>query len=211
MGLDHVPIGPDAAPLEPPVAALLDEADRRINAFMRSHRNQPVCGFVPSDFDLVFRAMRRIEADHLAPGTAFLEWGSGFGVLTCLAALLGWDAYGVEIQGELIEQAERLAGDFDLPATFIHGTFVPTGDDDVGDTIADSAWLQLGGHDAYEEMGLDIEDFDVIFAYPWPGEHHVVETLFDRHAAVGALLLTFHGLEGLMLRRKIAGKERPRS
>ncbi len=209
MGLERVPIEPDNAPLDPSAVALLDEADRRIETLMAPRPDRSFRGFVPSDFDAVYRALRRIEIDRLAPGTTFLEWGSGLGVVTCLAASLGWDAYGIELQGDLVEQAEQLARDFDLPATFVHGTFIPAGDDDVGDTVADSAWLLLGGQDAYEELDLGIEDFDVVFNYPWPGEHRIVETLFDRRAAVGALLLTFHGLEGLRLRRKTAGRRLP--
>ncbi|NLF30326.1 MAG: hypothetical protein GX591_05490 [Planctomycetes bacterium] len=208
MTLELIPIPSDTPPPDRRIVALLDEADRRIEAFLGERQNRSTGGFVPSDFDAVYRVLRWIEDGHLATGTAFLEWGSGLGVVTCLAATLGWDACGIEIQGDLVEQAERLAEAFDLPATFVHGTFIPTGDDDVGDTLAASAWLQMGGSDAYEDLGLDIEDFDVIFAYPWPGEHHVVETLFDRHAAVGALLLTYHGLEGLMLRRKAGGRMR---
>ena len=46
------------------------------------------------------------------------------------------------------------------------------------------------------------DDFDVIFAYPWPGEEDVIMQLFDRYAAVGALLLTYHGIEELRIRRK---------
>ena len=45
-------------------------------------------------------------------------------------------------------------------------------------------------------------DFDCIFAYPWPGEDDVVTSIFDAYAARGAVLLTFHGQDGLIARRK---------
>jgi hypothetical protein len=51
-------------------------------------------------------------------------------------------------------------------------------------------------------MGLDINDFDMVFAYPWPGEQHVIERLFDRFAADGALLMTYNGTEGVRLFRR---------
>jgi hypothetical protein len=50
---------------------------------------------------------------------------------------------------------------------------------------------------------LDPDDFDVVFAYPWPGEEQVIFDLFAGSTAVGALLLTYHGLEGLRLHRKV--------
>lgn len=207
MTLQEIPLPEDTAPLPGDVDAFLREADGRIDELMATHRNKPIAGFVPSDFELVYRALRTIDALGLATGAALCEWGSGFGVVTCLAAMADFDACGIEINFELIEAAERLAEDFELPVDFVHGSFIPTGADAIADTVAESAWLALGGHDAYEHMGLGPEDFDVIFAYPWPGEQQIIEELFDQYAAVGALLLTYNGLEGLRLRRKTAPAE----
>jgi len=199
----------DAPPPPADVAALLAEADRRIDALMESHRNEPICGFVPSEFEIVHAGLRHIVDAHLAPGRAFLEWGSGFGVVTCMAAMLELDAYGIEINGELTQAAEQLANNMEIPAHFVHGTFIPAGAETCTDTVTETTWLLTGGADAYDEMGLDVDDFDIVFAYPWPGEHYVIEELFDQYAAVGALLLTNHGMEGLRLRRKIAPATEP--
>ena len=65
------------------------------------------------------------------------------------------------------------------------------------------AWLTTTGPDGYDELELDPDDFDVIFAYPWPGEEQVIFDLFADYAAVGALLLTYHGIEGVRLQRKV--------
>ena len=43
----------------------------------------------------------------------------------------------------------------------------------------------------------------VLLAWPWPGEEQIVFDLFARYGAVGALLLTYHGLEGVRLQRKL--------
>ena len=67
----------------------------------------------------------------------------------------------------------------------------------------DVAWLSTSGPDGYEELHLEPDDFDVIFAYPWPGEEQVIFDLFADCAAVGALLLTYHGQEGVRLQRKV--------
>ncbi len=204
MALEDIPLPDDPTPLPPDAAALVAEAERRVREYLSAARDEPVTGFVPSDFAMVYRALVGIETGHLAPGTALCEWGSGLGGVACLAAVAGFDAIGIEINGELVEHAEQLAADFELPVEFVHGTFIPTGADAVADTVADSAWLAMGGADAYEEIGLDPDDFDVIFAYPWPGEQEIVDDLFDRCAATGALLLTYNGMEGMRLRRKTA-------
>ena len=44
---------------------------------------------------------------------------------------------------------------------------------------------------------------DVVFSYPWPGEEQVIFDVFEASAAVGALLLTYHGQEGMKLQRKV--------
>jgi hypothetical protein len=66
----------------------------------------------------------------------------------------------------------------------------------------DFAWMTTDAQAAYEDLGLEPDDFDLIFAYPWPGEEQVIFDLFADCAATGALLLTYHGLEGVRLQRK---------
>ena len=47
----------------------------------------------------------------------------------------------------------------------------------------------------------DLEEFDLIFAYPWPGEEDIILSLFERHAARGSVLLSYHGMEGVRAHR----------
>ena len=83
---------------------------------------------MPSDFELVYRALgRRSNRDHLATGQRFIEWGSGIGVVTCLAEWLGFDAVGIEIERSWCDIAEELADDHDIDAQFACGSFVPHG------------------------------------------------------------------------------------
>ncbi len=57
--------------------------------------------------------------------------------------------------------------------------------------------------DAYGELGLGPHDFDVVFAYPWPGEECLIEDLFEKYAAEEALLLTCNQYNSVRLRRKV--------
>ena len=66
----------------------------------------------------------------------------------------------------------------------------------------DFAWLSTVGGSGYEELGLGPDDFDIIFAYPWPDEERLTGALFERYARAGAVLLTYHGGDDLRLRRK---------
>lgn len=194
---------PRAETLPKRIRDLIRESDERIRAFL-ARRTVP--GFVLSDFERVGRALQAIREHGLAPGDSCCEWGSGFGVVALMAACLDYRAYGIEIDAELVDEATQLAADFELDVDFACGTYVPHGGEDLTDTVdEDFDWLSAGGACGYDALGVDPEDFDLIFAYPWPGEEQVIDDLFERYAADSALLLTYHGgLEDVRLRRKVA-------
>ena len=60
--------------------------------------------------------------------------------------------------------------------------------------------------DAFEELGLAPEDCDVVFTYPWPGDEDLADKLFQRHSTPGALLVTFHDTDRLLVQRHVAGQ-----
>lgn len=194
---------PRAKELPARIRNLILESDRRTRDFLA--RNT-VPGFVLSDFERVGRALQAIGENNLAPGESCCEWGSGFGVVALMAACLDFRACGIEINADLVDEAAALAADYDLEVEFACGTYVPHGGEDLTDTVDEEFdWLRAGGACGHEALGVDPSDFDLIFAYPWPGEEQVIDDLFERYAADSALLLTYHGgLEDVRLRRKVA-------
>ncbi len=194
----------DAPPLSREAQALLVEAERRIDEFIHRRERPLIHNFVPSDFRSVDAHLRWIVERQLAAGRAFCEWGSGYGVVTLLAALHEFDACGIEVEAELVEEARQLAEDFDIPAQFAHGSLIPEGGERVAKYLEDVANIDIDSHDGYDELGLDVDDFDLFFAFPWPGEERFWEQLFDKYAADGALLLTYHGVEDFRLQRRTA-------
>ena len=180
----------------------LREAQRRVERFEHDHH---IPGFVPCDYGRAYVFLRALAAADVTPGRLFCEWGSGYGVVTCLAALLEFDAHGIEIAGELVAAARTLADDFDLPAEFVRGSFIPP-DSPVRLAAHNFNWLATDGEDVRAEMSLGPDDFNVIFAYPWPDEETAMADLFDCHAMPGAVLVTYHGDADLRLRRKIERK-----
>lgn len=186
------------------VQELIDEAGDRIEDFI-AERSARVSGFVPSDFDRVYPALAAIDDQRLTSGNAFCELGSGFGVVTLLAALLEFDAYGIEIEGSLVAEAQKLAEDFDLPAEFIEGSYIPEEGEEIVRNLYtnDNVWLPGHAQPAWPKIGMLPRDFDLIYAFPWPEEEELVATLFDEFGATGALLLTFEQLGGVRLRRKV--------
>lgn len=198
MPLVDMGLAIDEGGLPGDVLTFLREADRRIERFQVECR---IPAFVPSDFVKAYGTLRALAAADVTPGNLFCEWGSGFGVVACLASMLDFDARGIEIEGELVECARQLAEDFGLPVEFIHGSFIPRRSDAC---FSDGgfSWLTTESDSTEEELGLGPADFDVIFAYPWPDEERVTEALFERHANHGAVLVTYRGEETLRLQRK---------
>jgi len=192
---------PREAELPPRVRKLIREGERR-RAALLARRTPP--GFVCSEFKHVGRALQGLAESNLLPGHTCCEWGSGLGVVALMAACQGFDARGIEIDSGLVDEANALAEDFELDVEFVCGTFVPRGGEDLTDVPQEFGWLSAGGPCGHELLGITPEEIDLVFAYPWPGEEQVIEDLFERFAGDAALLLTYHGLEGLRLRRKVA-------
>jgi hypothetical protein len=207
MPLRDLPLGVTRDSLPADAARFIREAEERIDRFQSECR---VPAFVPCDYRAAFAVLRALSEGGLARGWRFCEWGSGFGVVVGLAALLEFDACGIEIEESLVAEARKLAEDFDLPVEFVRGSFVPRGAEDRVHASGTYSWLTTEGDYAYDDLDLDVSDLDVVFAYPWPDEEGVVCDLFDRYAGTGAILATYHGSGEFRLKRKVSGRKRRR-
>jgi hypothetical protein len=87
------------------------------------------------------------------------------------------------------------------------GSFVPPGSDRLLDRAELSTRTVLQSDDAYDRLERDLDEFDVVFAYPWPEEEKLYRKLFLRHAAEGAVLVVYGQLDGVRALRKVAGRE----
>lgn len=181
---------------------LIELAKERSDAFLKL--SQPVIhNYVPCDFDLVNQGLAWIMDNYLLAGNRFCEFGSGLGVAALLASAHGMDSIGIEIEAALVEESCRLASDLELPARFYCGSFVPRNISDIFELSQGIEHVVTDEGDVYDEIGLAPSEFDLFFAFPWPGEYHFFESLFQQCAADGACLLTYQGREGLNLIRKI--------
>ena len=211
MSLINISLKPSQEEIPQRVRDFIHEANARVSRFMQA-RPKPLTGFFPSCFESVYRALEQIAVNRLAPGNTFCEWGSGFGVTASMAAMLGFDSYGIEIDSELCDVSRNLAKQFGLPVRFVSGSFIPVGADRLIDReyANHDGDMMLDPHadNTYEEMGMDVSDFDLIFAYPWPKDTKLTGSLFHKFASSDALLLTYNGLESMRLQRKRTGSDR---
>ena len=158
------------------------EIFERFDLDVRRKRFHP---FVAADYERVLAALTRLRS----PGARFVEWGSATGVITIMASLLGFEAYGIELDPSLVRIARELAGEFDATAVFAEGSFVPTGYR-WRPATGDGRWGTIGeGPSAYPIIGHPLDDFDVVFGYPWGGEEPMMLDLMKQYGQPGALLL----------------------
>lgn len=151
--------------------------------------------FIPADYDLARHHLHELRG----LSNSFVELGSGVGVITILADLLGFDAYGIEIEPELIDVSLDLAEDLHSRATFTEGSFVPQAYRDEIELLSGDFHTVTEGADAYEELGLELADFDLVYAYPWPGEEDWIHELVRRHASPSTLFTTYSSVEGFLM------------
>lgn len=208
MPLVEIEISNPGSVLPDEIVAFLREADSRVNQFLANSPRRATA-FVPSDFKTVYHALRAITDANLASGTSLCEWGSGFGVVASLAAMLEFMACGIEIDQDLVDASRQLADDYGLTVEFAQGSFIPSGAESLAeeayiDNNAAYSWLITDADDGYEELQRGLDDFDIVFAYPWPGEDYLISNLFEKYAAEGALLLTYDYPETVLLRRKMS-------
>ncbi len=157
---------------------------RRFDDTFRRRHFHP---FVPADYDIA----RNLLSSLRAPGCRFLEWGSATGIITIMADMMGFDAYGIEIDASLVATAHEVARRHQSAARFVVGSFLPAGyrfrtrdGDGRTGTIGD-------GPSGYVELGHALEDFDVVFGYPWGGEEAVMLDVMQQYGRPDARLLLY--------------------
>ena len=185
---------------------LIDTVNDAIESFMLT-QDRVIENFVTCDFHLVAQALMWIHQEQLCAGNRFCELGSGVGGATLLAAMpapMGaMESIGIEIEDVLLDQSIELADALESTAKFFCGSFVPRDDLDLSELDRDIENVVTDSGDVFDEVGLAMDDFDLFFAFPWPGESSFFEAVVDQCAASGALLLTYGGREGMKLLRKV--------
>jgi len=173
---------------------LLAEAD----ALWERNQNTPEFhGYVSADYLAVYDSLARLRGRV----STFLEWGSGLGIVTIMASRMGFEAYGIEAEPALVEHAEHFAHVYGPDARFAQGSFIPD----------DYEWNPANGDDAirtlinaasaYDQLDMELRDFDIVYAYPWSDEHILYHNIMRQFGRKDSLFLTYDAREGIELTR----------
>jgi hypothetical protein len=171
--------------------------------FDRTVREVSFHPFVPADYEDV----RAVLLGMRAPGLRFLEWGSATGVITIMADMMGFEAYGIELNAQLVATARDLATRHGSKARFVEGSFLPTGytwrprnGDGRTGTIGE-------GPSGYLQLGRALDEFDIVFGYPWGGEEPLMHDVMQQYGRRDAVLLLHDANDGVRAFR--GGREIP--
>jgi len=133
-------------------------AQEFLDAGRKCFKTIDVFAFVPSNYELLWGKLDAL------PRGRFCEFGSGFGLATGLAEILGFDAVGVEISSELVGASRKLLSQFGLNSRIQCGDYLERRD-----------------------------EADVYFVYSWPSQIGAIERLFAEIAPPQAKLLICYG------------------
>jgi hypothetical protein len=214
MALEAIAMEGPEARVSDPVARLIATCSRGWEQFFADHDDHHAPRFVPSVPERVFAVLEEVTRRQLPPTRVFCEWGSGFGTATCLAALLGYEAYGLEIDAELVRLSRAMARRLGIRVTMLCTSLFPAGyaASAGGDGAALVTPASVRNHpDAaearkplhYDGMASAIADIGLFFAYPWPEERALMQELFAAVARAGAILVAYHTDTDIRVWRKV--------
>ncbi len=177
------------------IAELQELYDETLAIWEESESDPSFHGYVCADYPAVYAELKKLQGRI----STVVEWGSGLGVVTIMASKLGFEAYGIESEMELVEHSELLAEKYDADCQFAHGSFIPDdfrwnpGDgEEVNRTVID---LPSG----YDELDMELRDFDLVYAYPWPDEHALFHSIVRQFGNSSSLFLSYDAREGIDL------------
>jgi hypothetical protein len=163
--------------------ALINDASKLAQKLQNLPEHERVPGLVTSPGNIAFRFLDAISPHIHTETPRFCEWGSGVGVVTCLASLKGWNAIGIEIETRLVLEARRLASAHRIQASFYEGSYKP-----------DALFTSETTLETFEtEYGFGLFDFDIIYIYAWPAEKNRVTEAVARYAKPGTIFMHYGG------------------
>ena len=216
MALEELDLDGMETELPAEAAAVIDEANRRIDELFESEQNRKYPRYLPSDPAPFYSALAHLTAKDIPLGKVFCEWGSGFGVHSCLAALLGYEAYAIEIEPDLADLADKLAESLKLNVETLCTSYVPEGFESYagvdGDVLIRPEEMTYNDRDSsvefepsYEGMPHTAAEVDVYFMYPHPSDQDFMISLFEAIAVEGAILVAYYAQGDIHAYRKADG------
>ncbi len=156
-------------------------------------------GFVSADYLEIYHELVQLQGQV----ATVLEWGSGLGVVTIMASRLGFEAYGIEVEPLLVERSQAIAEKYGPEAQFAAGSFIPDHYQWDTEMVGNPSRTDFDTRAAYEDLDMELRDFDLVYAYPWPDEHALYLDIMRTCGGERSLFLSYDAREGATLSRNL--------
>lgn len=194
-------IEPQSLPAETRI--LIDDLNQRCNQFFDTRENVPHPHYQPSSPEALYHALNYIRSEGMELGDVFVELGSGLGLGVCVAASMGFEAHGIEIDPVLVDRSKQNLAELSIDAKIHCTSYFP---EEFSSYSAHGGTELLrppkGTTPYYQELDLNTEDIDIFYVYPWPHEQEFMLELFEAIAAEDALLVAYWGEDDINLYKK---------
>ena len=217
MPLRELEITPSSGTPPQEFAEFLAEAEKRIDHLFDTEQNKKIPRFIPCNPVALYHVLEYVTREDLPLGRVFCEWGSGFGVGAGMAAMLGYESYGIEIEESLADASEDLMTTCGIDnVTILNTSYLPEGFESYAAVGGEELVLPENFSDRgegfeqvpiYEGMPYGTDEIDLFFVYPWPGEQEFMQQLFEAVATEGAILLTNLEDGEISVHQKVAGDD----
>lgn len=154
-------------------------------------------GFVAADYEQVFQSLVALRDQVVT----VLEWGSGLGVVAIMASRLGFEAHGIEAEPRLVDLSRDLASKYHARAEFWTGNFIPDAYRWDAECVDEDFRTALDLAAGYDDFELELRDFDLVYAYPWPTERAMYFDIMRKCGGSHALLMLYDAREGISVDR----------
>lgn len=152
-------------PIEPLVEIELPGTGRELSEPARSlieqgrarFKSVHVFEFVPSNYEMLWEKLDAL------PRGRFCEYGSGWGIATGLAELLGFEATGIELSAKLVEASRKLLAENGLRARIEQGDYLERRDQ--ADVYYTYAWPSQMPFLERHFVELALPDSKFLYAY----------------------------------------------
>ena len=181
------------------IRRLIEIGTERIDRFYDDGHGIRYRNFVPCDPLLIHAGISELLETGELSGGLFCEWGSGFGMVSGIASLLGFEAVGMEKEEILVTKSKELIKDLGLEVEILETSYLPPGFEETegigGKDLLLPGDAVSGGADSspaiYDE--LDPAEVDLFFVYPWPDQEQMMMDLFQSVASGDAILMMYLG------------------
>ena len=138
--------------------------------------------------------------------SAVMDLGCGNGVFALMAAALGWDSYGIEASAFLVEKANVLRDKLrsegviqtQTRCEFATGSLYPPEfnvayEDFVRQNAKNNVTMPINlPATAYEQLGVDLSEMDVIYAFTWSDQMPFLCRFLNEKAQADAVFVLPH-------------------